>query len=87
VGATTLLTEAYRPEEKARAQGLNDMLVFVVMGASSAISGAILYRLGWTALNYFALPFLVVMTGALIWLALARRAAFRGPAPVPPILE
>ena len=39
VGGTTLLTEAYRPEEKAKAQGINDMLVFVVMGTSSALSG------------------------------------------------
>jgi MFS family permease len=87
VGGTTLLTEAYRPEEKAKAQGINDMLVFVVMGASSAISGAILYRLGWNALNLFALPLLVATGIAVIWLALSRRAQSRALVPVPPILE
>src|SRR4029078_6010477 len=73
VGATTLLTEAYRPEEKAKAQGLNDMLVFTVMGASSPLSGAILYRLGWNALNLFALPLLLITGIAVTWLALHRR--------------
>ena len=68
VGGTTLLTEAYRPEEKAKAQGINDMLVFVVMGTTSAVSGAILYRLGWNALNLFALPLLVVTGAAIIGL-------------------
>jgi MFS family permease len=87
VGGTTLLTEAYRPEEKAKAQGINDMLVFVVMGTSSAISGAILYRLGWNALNLFALPLLVATGIAVIWLALGRRAQSRALVPVPPILE
>jgi MFS family permease len=78
VGATTLLTEAYRPEEKAKAQGLNDMLVFTVMGLSSAASGAILYNQGWNALNYSALPLLFVTGAAVLWLAWQRRT--RAPA-------
>jgi MFS family permease len=87
VGATTLLTEAYRPEEKARVQGINDVSVFVVMGSTSALSGAILYRLGWNALNLFALPLLILTGAAILWLAASRRAAFRASAAVPPILE
>jgi MFS family permease len=87
VGATTLLTEAYRPEEKAKAQGMNDMLVFTVMGASSALSGAILYRLGWNALNLFALPLLLITGIAVTWLALHRRALRSAPLAVPSGLE
>jgi MFS family permease len=87
VGATTLLTEAYRPEEKARAQGINDMTVFVVMGTTSAISGVILYRLGWNALNLFAFPLLIVTGIAILWLAFSRRAAYRAPAVAPSIIE
>jgi len=87
VGGTTLLTEAYRPEEKAKTQGINDMSVFVVMGSTSALSGAILYRLGWNALNLFALPLLVITGAAILWLALTRRAAYRSAASIPPILE
>ena len=87
VGGTTLLTESYRPEEKARTQGINDMMVFAVMGAASAVSGAILYRLGWNALNLSALPLLIVTGVAIAWLALTRRSAGPVAAAVPSILE
>ncbi|HEU5284145.1 MAG TPA: MFS transporter [Burkholderiales bacterium] len=87
VGATTLLTDAYAPAEKAKAQGINDTLVFAVMGTSNALSGAILYRYGWNALNYSALPLLLATAIAVVWLALARRAVHANAAPVPTILE
>lgn len=87
VGATTLLTDAYAPAEKAKTQGINDTLVFAVMGISNALSGAILYRYGWNALNYSALPLLLATGIALAWLALARRAVRANAAPVPTILE
>ena len=75
VGATTLLTEAYAPAEKAKAQGINDMIVFVIMATSSAVSGAILYRFGWNVLNYAALPLLLCTGAAILWLAAVRAAA------------
>ena len=88
VGGTTLLTEAYRPEEKARTQGINDVFVFVIMGLASAASGAILYNLGWNALNIFAVPLLIVTAVALAWLAAHRRDAKSAqPIPVPSIIE
>ncbi|HXV07221.1 MAG TPA: MFS transporter [Burkholderiales bacterium] len=87
VGATTLLTDAYAPAEKAKTQGINDTLVFVVMATSNALSGAILYRYGWNALNYSALPLLLATGIAVGWLALARRALRANTAPVPTILE
>ena len=34
-GGTTLLTDAYRPAEKARTQGANDFIMFTIMGLSS----------------------------------------------------
>jgi len=87
VGATTLLTEAYAPAEKARVQGMNDLLVYVIMASSSAISGAILYRFGWSVLNYAALP-LVLCTGvAILWFAASRRTRGTVHAAVPSILE
>jgi len=72
IGATALLTQAYAPAEKAKAQGFNDVVVFVVMGASSAVSGGILYRLGWNWLNYAALPLLVITAAAILWLTWSR---------------
>ena len=40
VGGTTLLTDAYLPAERGRAQAANDLLIFVVGLASSLTSGA-----------------------------------------------
>ena len=39
IGGTTLLTETYRPEEKAKVQGSNDFLVFAVQGDHLALVG------------------------------------------------
>jgi len=36
VGGTTLLTEAYTPAEKAKVQGINDLLVFGVVAATAS---------------------------------------------------
>jgi predicted MFS family arabinose efflux permease len=62
VGGTTLLTETYTPPEKAKTQGLNDLLVYVAMVASSLTSGVVVTGAGWTVLNQIALP-LLVLTG------------------------
>ena len=39
IGGTTLLTETYRPEERAKAQGANDQAIFIMMAISSFTSG------------------------------------------------
>ena len=78
IGGTTLLTETYRPEEKNRVQGANDFLVFLTMAVSSFSSGALVTTRGWEMLNMGALPFLVVITVALLWLATRRRAIAAG---------
>jgi MFS family permease len=71
-GGTTLLTETYTPAEKAKTQGLNDALVFSVMLVSSFFSGALVSTAGWERMNLGALPLLVVVVGATLWLAWLR---------------
>jgi MFS family permease len=71
-GGTTLLTETYRPAEKARAQGANDLAVFATMGVSSFSSGALVSAAGWEAMNAAALPVLAVVALAVGWLAWRR---------------
>ncbi|HEX4326538.1 MAG TPA: MFS transporter [Burkholderiales bacterium] len=73
VGGTTLLTEAYRPEEKTKVQGANDFMIFLTMATSSFSSGALVTSKGWDILNYGALPFLVIVSCAILWLARFRR--------------
>lgn len=67
VGGSTLLTGTYRVSERARAQGLHDVLVFGTTATSSFASGLILKSQGWAMLNSVALP-LIVCTGlAVAW--------------------
>lgn len=71
VGATTLLTEAHRPAERAKAQGVNDTAIFLTMVASSLSSGALFTYQGWQTMNYLAIPFLVfagIAASGLGWL-------------------
>jgi MFS family permease len=72
-GGTTLLTESYAPAEKARTQGLNDFIVFAVMGVSSFSSGVLVNAAGWQTMNAGALPFIAAVTIAASWFALSRR--------------
>ena len=74
-GATALLTSTYRPAEKARVQGINDLIVFLTMISSSAASGALLSATGWTDLNLYSLPAIVLATVALLWLHRQRQVA------------
>jgi len=68
VGGTTLLTETYRPEERAKVQGGNDFLVFLVQGITSLSSGVLITGQGWQTLNYWALPAVAVTAAATgIW--------------------
>jgi len=71
-GGTTLLTEAYRPEEKVRVQAAMDFCVFTTMAVSSFASGALVTTQGWTLLNVGSLVPVSLSIAALGWL-LARR--------------
>ena len=74
-GGTTLLTSAYRPEEKNKAQGAMDFCVFSTMAVTSFASGALVTTQGWAWLNLGSLLPLALIAIALAWLAAVRRAA------------
>lgn len=74
VGGSTLLTEAYLPEEKNKAQGAMDFCVFASLAASSFASGVLITTRGWTLLNLGSLPLLLLVAAALLWM-LKRDAA------------
>jgi len=73
-GSTTLAMQAYRPEEKDKAQAAINFFVFATMAVTSFASGALVTTQGWTMLNVGSLiP--VTLTGvSLLWLAVKRRA-------------
>jgi len=75
IGGTTLLTETYRPEERAKAQGANDQAIFIMMAISSFTSGMTVTTAGWERVNLMALPLIGAVGVALVWFALRQRAA------------
>ena len=68
IGATTLLTETYRPEERAKAQGVNEFAIFAMMAISSFSSGMIVTNAGWEKVNYAASPLIALVIMALAYL-------------------
>jgi MFS family permease len=74
IGGTTLLTETYRPEERAKAQGANDQAIFIMMAISSLTSGLTVTTAGWERVNLMALPLIALVAAALAWFAFHQRA-------------
>ena len=72
-GGTTLLTTTYRPSEKARAQGLNDFVVYTVISFTAVGSGGFHAWFGWQAINVGVTPFLVIAAALVIWLRVRER--------------
>lgn len=70
IGATAMLTDTYRPEEKAKAQGANDFIMFGMVAFASLMSGQTLNALGWDALNIVVFPVVAICLAALGWLRL-----------------
>lgn len=76
VGASALVLEAHRPEERNRVQSFNDFLVFGTMAVGSFASGGLLTAFGWAAVNWVVFPPVVL---ALAFLAATRlRPVARG---------
>ncbi len=67
IGATTLLTETYRPEERAKTQALNDFAVFTTVALSSLSAGALQNRYGWRTVNMGLIPLLVIILAVILW--------------------
>jgi MFS family permease len=73
VGGSTLLTTAYQPAEKNKAQAAMDFCVFSTMALTSFASGALVTTQGWAWLNVGSLLPLTMIGAALLWLASQRR--------------
>lgn len=67
IGGTTLLTRCYRPPEKAKVQGLNDLLLFSAVAVSATSSGALHETIGWAAMNIAVMPALAGVMLLVLW--------------------
>ena len=72
VGASALVLETHRPNERNKVQAFNDFLVFGVMAIGSFSSGQLLAHYGWSMVNVVVFP-PVVLGLAVLWLTAASR--------------
>ena len=72
LGASALVLECYRPEERTRVQAFNDFVVFGFVALGSFISGGLLEAYGWTVVCWVALPPLILAV-----ISLAATGSFR----------
>ena len=74
-GGTTLLTETYAPEEKAKVQGLNDFFIWGTISIGAVTSGAVQHSIGWSAVNLVMAPLVVIVFLTTLWLRFGGRKA------------
>lgn len=56
IGASALVLETHRPQERNKVQAFNDFLVFGMMAIGSFSSGQLLASYGWSAVNMVVFP-------------------------------
>tara|TARA_Y100001960_G_scaffold155688_1_gene163970 strand:+ start:490 stop:1659 length:1170 start_codon:yes stop_codon:yes gene_type:complete len=66
VSGTSLLVTTYKPEEKFKAQGFNDLVVFSSTAVSSLSAGILISLTSWKTVNLLCIPFLVLIILAII---------------------
>ncbi|WP_134498533.1 MFS transporter [Microvirga pakistanensis] len=78
VGASALVLECHRPEERTRVQSLNDFLVFGTMAVGSFSSGSLLTAYGWDTVLWVSFLPLAVAAAALVVTASSRAGRVAG---------
>jgi predicted MFS family arabinose efflux permease len=67
VGASTMVMQCHRPNERNKVQAFNDFLVFGSMAISSFSSGTLLVNFGWSAVNEVVFPVVLAAAALLAW--------------------
>ncbi|MEZ2405903.1 MFS family permease [Bosea sp. OAE752] len=67
IGATALVTDCYRPEERVKVQAANDFLVFGSVAIASFSSGGLLSHGGWETVNWLVFPPVALALLLVIW--------------------
>jgi MFS family permease len=73
VGASALVLETHRPQERNKVQAFNDFLVFGMMAVGSFSSGQLLANYGWSAVNLVVFPPVMVGLAVLMLVSFVRR--------------
>lgn len=75
VGASALVLETHRPQERNKVQAFNDFLVFGMMAIGSFSSGQLLANFGWSAVNMVVFPPVALGLIVLAMVGFAKRRA------------
>ena len=75
VGASALVLETHRPQERNKVQAFNDFLVFGAMAIGSFSSGQLLANYGWAAVNKVVYPPVLLGLVVLMLASFAKRRA------------
>jgi predicted MFS family arabinose efflux permease len=80
IGASAMVLECHRPEERARVQSLNDFVVFGTITVGSFLSGGLLSFFGWsTVLVLSFTPLLIALLALIGFFISAHRTAKLAP--------
>jgi len=74
IGATTMVTQCHRSDERNKVQAFNDFLIFGSMAIASFSSGQLLENFGWIAINTVIFPTIAAAAVLLAWLVARERA-------------
>jgi MFS family permease len=75
VGASALVLETHRPQERNKVQAFNDFLIFGMMAVGSFSSGQLLANYGWSAVNMVVFPPVLLGLAVLSVASFAKRRA------------
>src|ERR1700760_2997312 len=73
VGASALVLETHRPQERNKVQAFNDFLIFGTMAVGSFSSGQLLANYGWGGGNLVVFPPVMIGLAVLMLASFARR--------------
>lgn len=69
IGATAMVADAHSPEERSKAQGANDFMVFGTVACASFFAGSLLHSSGWNTVNQMVFPAIAFVLVPLVWRA------------------
>ncbi|WP_269930241.1 MFS transporter [Aminobacter sp. HY435] len=73
IGATAIVSTAYRPSEKGKVQGFHDFVLFSTVALASLMSGAVYNAYGWDMLAWVVFPICAICLAALAALSMMRQ--------------
>ena len=73
--ATSLMTTAYTPAERAKTQGMMNQIIYTVVACGALSSGAFIHFFGWDWVNIGAIPLLFIAVAVTLWYVARKKTA------------